>query len=36
MWSDLGDLLFFSRQDRQVKINGRRVELDEIERFIYL
>ncbi|KAL2700826.1 hypothetical protein AAEP93_007645 [Penicillium crustosum] len=31
VWSHAGELLYLSREDRQVKINGRRVELAEIE-----
>ncbi|KAJ5190381.1 uncharacterized protein N7498_009366 [Penicillium cinerascens] len=31
VWSHDGELLYLSREDRQVKINGRRVELAEIE-----
>lgn len=31
VWSHAGELLYLSREDRQVKINGRRVELAGIE-----
>lgn len=30
-WNSSGDILFFGRKDRQVKIRGNRIELNEIE-----
>lgn len=33
-WTDDGNLIFYGRKDNQVKINGQRIELDEIESII--